>query len=60
VHPHKPDRTDPAVLDRRVQEMVDGLSDAIDREVERREREGLPIHVSENGRVVNLQGQSKP
>lgn len=39
--------------------MIDGLTEAIDREVARRTREGLPIHVSQNGRVVDLQ-QSNP
>jgi len=39
--------------------MVDGLTEAIDREVERRRREGLPIHVFENGCVVDLQQSEK-
>ena len=39
--------------------MAEGLTEAIDREVERRRREGLPIHVSRNGRVVDLQ-ESEP
>ncbi len=52
---NKPDSPDAAFLDGRVRDMVDGLAEAIDREVERRKREGLPIHVSDNGRVIDLQ-----
>lgn len=46
---------DPAFVEQRLRDMAEGLTEAIDREVERRRREGLPIHVSENGRVVNIQ-----
>jgi hypothetical protein len=60
VRQHKADSPDPAFLDRRVRETVDGLAEAIDREVERRRREGLPIHVSENGRIVDLQKLDSP
>jgi len=55
VQQNKPHNPDAPFLDGRVRDMVDGLTEAIDREVERRRREGLPIHVAENGRVVNLQ-----
>lgn len=35
--------------------MAEGLTEAIDREVARREREGLPIHIGQNGKVVDIQ-----
>lgn len=50
---------DPAFVQQRLRDMAEGLTEAIDREVERRRREGLPIHVSRNGRVVDLQ-ESEP
>jgi len=32
-----------------------GLREGIEREVERLEREGLPIYVDDNGRIIDLQ-----
>lgn len=49
-----PNDVDPTFVESRLRDMADGLTEAIDREVERRRREGLPIHVSENGCVVDL------
>ena len=46
---------DPAFLEQRLRDMAEGLTEAIDLEVARRRREGLPIHVSDNGKVVDLQ-----
>ncbi len=46
-------------LDKQLDEICEGFREAIDHEVERRWREGLPIYVEENGRVVDLQ-QQKP
>ncbi len=46
---------DPAFLEQRLREMRDGLTEAIDREVETLRREGLPIYVSDNGKVRDLQ-----
>ena len=46
---------DPALLEQRLRDMTEGLTEAIDREVERRRREGLPIHVFKDGKVVDLQ-----
>lgn len=40
--------------------MRDGLKEAIDREVETLRREGLPIYVSDNGKVSNLQEAEPP
>ncbi len=56
----KPHSPDPAFLDGRVRDMLDGLSEAINLEVARRRREGLPIHVAENGTIVDLQRKPKP
>jgi predicted transcriptional regulator len=47
-----------SVLDKRLDDLCDGIREAIDREVERRRREGLPIYVNDNGRVVDLQEQT--
>lgn len=49
------DKPEQAALDRELDEICEGFSEAIDREVETLRREGLPIYVAENGRVVNLQ-----
>jgi hypothetical protein len=49
---------DPAFIQQRLRDMAEGLTEAIDREVARRRREGLPIHVSDNGKVVDLQKTS--
>ncbi len=46
---------DPAVLKQRLRDMAEGLTEAIDREVETLRREGLPIYVSDNGNVIDLQ-----
>ncbi len=51
----QPDKTKDALLDKRMDDICEGFKEAIDREVERRRREGLPIYVAENGKVVDLQ-----
>ena len=43
------------ILRRHMDEICLGLVEAIDREVEVLRREGLPIYVAENGKVVDLQ-----
>ncbi len=48
-------RHDPALLKKRLDDICEGLCEAIDREVARLRREGLPIYVSENGRIIDLQ-----
>ncbi len=48
-------RPDPDFLEQRLRDMADGLTEAIQREVARRRREGLPIHVCPNGKVIDLQ-----
>lgn len=40
------------ILARRVEQIEDGLREAIRREVARLRRLGLPVYVAENGRVV--------
>ena len=44
-----------AFLEQRLDAICDGSRKAIDREVKRRRKAGLPIYVSENGRIVDLQ-----
>jgi len=44
-------------LDKELEEICEGMKEAIDREVETLGREGWPIFVVENGRVVDLQEQ---
>lgn len=51
----QPDKTEDARLDKRLDDICEGFAEAIDSEVERRRREGLPIYVGENGKVVDLQ-----
>lgn len=51
----QPDKIEDALLDKRLDDICEGFAEAIDREVERRRREGLPIYVGQNGKVVDLQ-----
>jgi hypothetical protein len=51
----QPDKTEDALLDERLDEICQGFTQAIDREIERRQRDGLPIYVAENGNVIDLQ-----
>lgn len=51
----QPNKTEDTLLDKRLDDICAGLTEAIDREVERRRREGLPIYVAENGKVIDLQ-----
>ena len=52
---HRPAATnDDALLEKRLDDICDGLREAIDREVETLRREGLPIYVSDNGNIVDL------
>jgi len=50
---------DAAFVEQRLREMAEGLTEAIDREVHRRRREGLPIHVSDNGNIIDLNPTSQ-
>ena len=54
----QPDKTEDALLDKRLDDICEGFAEAIDREVNRRRREGLPIYVGENGKIVDV--QTKP
>lgn len=51
------DDFDSAFVEKRLTQMAEGLTEAIDREVETLRREGLPIYVAQNGKVVDLQKQ---
>ena len=46
---------DAVFVDHQLRTMADGLTEAMRREVETLRREGLPILVSDNGKVVDLQ-----
>jgi biotin operon repressor len=50
-----PEQSDEALLEQRLDDICEGLREAIDREVETLRREGLPIYVSDNGRIIDLQ-----
>jgi len=49
-----------ALLKKRLDDICAGFREAIDREVEALRREGLPIYVSDNGKIVDLQREEKP
>ncbi len=51
----QPSNTEEALLDRQMDEICQGLVEAVDREIAALQREGLPIYVAENGRIVDLQ-----
>ena len=51
----QPNEAEDATLDKELDGICEGFREAIDREVETLRREGQPIFVAENGRVVNLQ-----
>ncbi len=53
----QPNETEEQIHDKQLDAICDGLREAVDREVEMLQREGLPIYVSDNGRVVDLQKQ---
>ena len=51
----QPSINDEALLDRQMDEICEGLVEAVDLEVEALLREGFPIYVAENGKIVDLQ-----
>lgn len=51
---HRPATHDDALLARQLDDICEGLREAIEREVESLRREGLPVYISENGNVVDL------
>ncbi len=51
--------TEERALDKQLDEICEGLREAVNREVETLQREGLPIYVIEDGYVVDLQ-EPKP
>ncbi len=50
---HSPN-IDPALLHRRLDQISDGLIEAVRREVQRLRQLGLPIYVGSNGTVVSM------
>lgn len=48
-------RVDGALLELRLNDICAGLVEAIDREVEKLRREGSPIYVMQDGKIVDLQ-----
>ncbi len=48
---------DPEFLRRRVQTIIAAAKEAIRREVETLRREGLPVYVASNGRVIDVSKQ---
>lgn len=46
---------DELALDKQLDEICEGFREAIDREVETLRREGLPIYVADDDRIVDLQ-----
>lgn len=51
----QPEKSDEPLLDRRLDDICEGLVEAIEREVETLRREGFPIYVEQDGQVVDLQ-----
>jgi len=50
-----PDEAEERLLDQQMDDICEGLREGIDREVERLRREGLPIYVEIDGRIIDLQ-----
>ncbi|MBI4718197.1 MAG: hypothetical protein HY763_10360 [Planctomycetes bacterium] len=50
----QPANNEEAQLDRRLDDICEGLVEAIDREVATLRRDGFPIYVSDNGKIVDL------
>lgn len=55
-----PDDAEERLLDQQMDDICEGLREGIDREVERLRREGLPIYVEVNGRIIDLQTNKMP
>lgn len=51
----QPSKIEDRVLDKQLDEICEGLREAVDREVDTLQRKGLPIYVAENGSVVDDQ-----
>ncbi len=49
-----PRNIDPALLQRRLDQISDGLKEGVRREVQRLRRLGLPIYVGSNGKVIPM------
>ena len=47
-------KVDPEFLERRLDQIAEGLREGIRREVERLRKAGLPIYVAEDGKIVDL------
>ena len=55
-----PRNIDQALLQRRLDQISDGLKEGVRREVQRLRRLGLPIYVGSNGKVIALQPDRRP
>jgi hypothetical protein len=49
-----PRNIDPALLQRRLDQISNGLKEGVRREVQRLRRLGLPVYVGSNGKVVAM------
>lgn len=47
--------SDEAMLDEQMDDICEGLREAIEKEVDTLRSEGLPIYVAQNGNIVDLQ-----
>jgi hypothetical protein len=54
-----PRNIDPALIERRLEQISEGLKEGVRREVERLRRLGLTIYVETNGKVIALQPQQQ-
>jgi len=56
----QPSKTKERALDKQRDEICDSLHATADREVETLQQNGVPIHVSGNDRIVDLQEHKRP
>jgi chromosome condensin MukBEF MukE localization factor len=54
-----PRNIDPALLQRRLDQISDGLKEGVRREVQRLRRLGLPIYVGSNGKVLAMSSENR-
>jgi len=55
----QPNETEERILDKQLDDICEGLREAIDRGVEMLQREGFSVYICNNGHSVDLQ-QQKP
>ena len=56
----QPNQEEEQALDKQLDDIREGMREAFQREVETLRREGLPIYVAENGRILNPVKSSHP